>query len=62
MSETESLVTENLIHVLQTAAGSLGIEEPGDRDEGGIEDSPDDVESVAEICDGVGCNIHDHEI
>lgn len=62
LGETEALVAEDLVHVLQTAAGRLGVPEPGDGDEGGVEHGPDDVQPVLQVGDGVGGDEDDDEV
>lgn len=45
------LIQEHAVHILQTSARGLGVEEVGDGHEAGVEDRPDDVQPVAEVPD-----------
>ena len=53
------IFAEHAVDIFETASGGLRIEEVDDRDEGGVEDRPDDVESPAQILNANGCNL-DH--
>ena len=60
--ETKPFIQENLIHILQTSSRCLRVEEIRDRDEAGVEDSPDDVKLVAKVVNGAGCDVDDDKV
>lgn len=62
LRDPEPLIVKDLIHVLETPARRLRVEEPGDGDEAGVEDGPDDVQLPAETVDGVRGDEDDDEV
>ncbi len=60
--DTEALVQEDLVHLLETASCGLGVEEVSDRYETGVENGPDDVELIAEIGNCLWGDIDNDEV
>ena len=62
LGNTEPLMQEDLVHVLQTPPCGLREEEIRDWDEARIENSPDDVKLVSKVLDGDRCDIDDNGV
>lgn len=62
LRETEAFVSENLVHVLETASSGLRVPKPSDGDEGSVEHSPDDVELVLKIGNSPRSDVHDDKV
>ena len=62
LRKTKPFIQEHLIHILETPSRRLRIEEIRDGHEASVEDSPDDVEPVAQIIDGAGRDVDDNEV
>ena len=62
LGEAESLIAEDLVHVFQAAASRLGIKQPCDGHEGGIEHGPNDVQLIPQVLDRTGSHVDDDEV
>ena len=53
---------EVVVYILETPPGRFRIEEVDDRNEGGVEHCPDDVELPTETLNSIRCDLHDQEV
>lgn len=62
MRDAKLLTQKYLVHLLQAAAGGLGVEEVGDGHKTGIEDRPDDIQAKPQIADRHRGDVDDDEV